>query len=454
MAPAVTAASIAFDHGTLRIASTGAHAIPHVLWDERVRALRAPAFRHREVVASLGASTLDDAVEGRIRRPTGPWLAPTLRDYQQDALGSLRAFGGRGVAVMPTGSGKTRLAIAFLAEERIPSLILAPTRALVEQWRTELRRWYGGPIGVVSDGERQLEDVTVMTFASAYRTLDECGDRFGAIVVDEAHHFAGGSQAEALEMCVAHARLGLTATAPAAGSNGASRLNELIGPVICEIEASELIGTHLSPLTHVRIAVRLTPEEWAEYGPGYARFAELRAAFFRGQPEADWQQCLHALGKTEAGRDAMRGYQRAVAIASFPRAKREAVTRLLGRHAADKTLVFTATAEDAYVVARDNLVPVITAEVGRAERTEILARFRDGRFRAIVSARVLNEGIDVPDAAVAILVAGAQGRREYVQRIGRILRPAPGKSAVAYELVATGTLDDARARGREGFRAA
>ena len=450
----MSSACIRFDHGTLRIVAPGAATLPHVLWDERVHAFRAPAFRHREVTASLRRLPVDDPIAGRIRRPTGPWRAPTLRGYQEDALRSLRAFHGRGVAVLPTGSGKTRLAIALLAGAKVPSLVLAPTRVLVEQWREEIARWYDGPIGVVSDGDRRVEDVTVMTFASAYATLDEHGDRFGALVVDEAHHFAGGLRAEALEMCVARIRLGLTATAPAAGSPGGQRLVELIGPTVCEIRVNDLLGTHLANLTHVQIGVGLAPDEWAEYAPAYAQFSELRSAFFRGNPSADWQQCLRSLGATAAGRAAIRGYHRAVAIASFPREKREVVARLLARHTGDRTLVFTATADDAYAIATDNLIPVITAEVGRAERAEILTRYRDGRFRAIVSARVLNEGVDVPDAAVAILVAGALGEREYVQRIGRVLRPSPGKTAVAYDLVATGTLDDARARRRGGPLAA
>jgi superfamily II DNA or RNA helicase len=91
---------------------------------------------------------------------------------------------------------------------------------------------------------------------------------------------------------------------------------------------------------------------------------------------------------------------------------------------------------------------VITADVPRLEREGILSRFREGRYRAIVSARVLNEGIDVPDANVAILAGGTLGGREYVQRVGRVLRPGPGKQALAYELVTAGTLDDRRARAR------
>lgn len=70
---------------------------------------------------------------------------------------------------------------------------------------------------------------------------------------------------------------------------------------------------------------------------------------------------------------------------------------------------------------------------------------------AIASARVLNEGIDVPDARVAIVTGGTLGAREHVQRLGRVLRPAPGKRAVAYEVVTIGTMDERNAgtRGRE-----
>ena len=93
-------------------------------------------------------------------------------------------------------------------------------------------------------------------------------------------------------------------------------------------------------------------------------------------------------------------------------------------------------------------MPVLTAETSRRERQKTLERYRDGRFRTLVSARVLNEGVDVPEARVAIIVAGRFGAREHIQRIGRVLRPAPGKVATVYELVTSGTVDDARARAR------
>jgi superfamily II DNA or RNA helicase len=135
-------------------------------------------------------------------------------------------------------------------------------------------------------------------------------------------------------------------------------------------------------------------------------------------------------------------------LASFPRAKRRLVGELLGRHREDKSIVFTAFASNAYAIARDNLVPVICGETQARERKAIFEAFREGRVRAVASARVLNEGIDVPDARVAIIVAGTLGAREHVQRIGRVLRPSEGKTALVYELVTAETSDETRARKR------
>jgi superfamily II DNA or RNA helicase len=90
----------------------------------------------------------------------------------------------------------------------------------------------------------------------------------------------------------------------------------------------------------------------------------------------------------------------------------------------------------------------ITCDVSRPEREAALDAFRRGELRALVSSRVLNEGVDVPDADVAIVVGAAHGEREHVQRVGRILRPSPGKRAVVYELVAAGTSEVRRSDER------
>jgi superfamily II DNA or RNA helicase len=121
---------------------------------------------------------------------------------------------------------------------------------------------------------------------------------------------------------------------------------------------------------------------------------------------------------------------------------------LLGRHRRARVLIFTADNETAYAIARKHLIMPLTCDIGRQERDEVLERFRRGELRALVSARVLNEGIDVPDADVAVIVGGALGEREHVQRVGRLLRPAEGKRALVYELVTRNTVEAGQARRR------
>jgi superfamily II DNA or RNA helicase len=433
---------LAFDRGTLKV--TGDDALPFTRVDPRTGDVRAAAFRFGDIVSYLDAG--GRTFGGDLRDNWEPKPSPIddleLRPYQRDALSAWESLGRRGVVALPTGAGKTRLAIAALKSTGLPAVVLCPTRALLAAWEEELSRRLREPIGVIGDRHRRIERVTVMTFESAYRHLQDLGDRFGLLVVDEAHHFAGGIRCEALEACPAIARLGLTATAPQAGSDGAMRLAEVIGPVVYEIGMRALVGKHLAELSVVRIPVQLDDRERDAYDRLIAPLREMRRQFFRANRTATYAAFVHAMSATPDGKRAMRAHARALDIAYFPRDKRAIVRAILARHREDRTIVFTARTEDAYRVASDSLVPVITAEVDARERSRILEKFRAGRIRAIATARVLNEGIDVPDARVAVLVAGTLGAREHVQRIGRVLRPSPGKRAIAYELVTTETVDE------------
>lgn len=441
---------LSFDRGTLRVDGDVGALRELVRLDERTGFHRAPAHRYADLVALArrAGATLDDALAPAWASRRAPSAEPSLRPYQAQALSAFETFGRRGVIALPTGSGKTRVACAAIARTGESTLVLVPTRVLLEQWVGLLRAQLGDPIGIVGDGHKRLARVTVMTFESAYRCLDRHGDAFGLLVVDEAHHFSGGLRAEALEMCPAPLRLGLTATPPHPGSAGAERLRELVGPVVFELAIDDLAGRELAELVVIRLPVALGPDEREAYERDVAPFEQIRHLVRQANPDADWLTCVRACARLPDGADVLTRMQRASALAAFPRAKRVAVRELLARHRDDRALLFTSAADHAYAIAEDALIPAITAEVSRRERDAILTAFRDRRVRAIASARVLNEGVDVPDASVAIIVAGAQGQREHVQRIGRILRPQPGKRAVAYELVTMDTVDEARARAR------
>ena len=121
--------------------------------------------------------------------------------------------------------------------------------------------------------------------------------------------------------------------------------------------------------------------------------------------------------------------------------KLDYVETLLRAHQSDKTIIFTNDNETAYAVSRRFLLPIITHQTKVSRRSEILEQFKTGLYQAVVTSKVLNEGIDVPAASVAIILSGSGSVREHVQRLGRILRKAEGKQAILYELVAEGTAE-------------
>ena len=444
---------LTFDRGTLLLEGAPAGVevadFPGFLWDERVGALRAPARLAYALAAALRRREvpLTDTPRPRLVPPSG--IRPvSLRPYQHAALTAWRRAGRRGLVVLPTGAGKTRVALAAIAATRTPCLVLVPTRALLAQWLRALEEIYDGPIGRFGDGERVLAPLTVATFAGAYRHMPVIGDRFGMLVVDEAHHFGTGAFDEALEMSIAPVRLGLTAT-PLPPGPAAARLGELVGPPVYELGVADLAGRWLAPLKRVTWQLALDDEERREYDALVAVYREAVRVFMGNHLGASWEDFLREAARTDEGRRGIAAWRRAARLLSFPRCKREALGLLLRRHHEQRTLVFVAHNETAYAIAREHLIMPLTVEIGREERQATLERFRSGELRALVSAQVLNEGVDVPEAEVGIVVAGRMGEREHVQRVGRLLRPGPGKQALLYELIVaqSGEVRQAQKRG-------
>jgi superfamily II DNA or RNA helicase len=444
-----------FDRGTVILSDCSTPEVanlPGVLWDSRVRTYRAPGHRYRDIRNALERSgrSFHDQVRSVDDPPPGHWKAVDLRPYQAAALSSWELSGARGLIILPTGAGKTLLAVAAMARRGCRVLCLAPTRVLLEQWRSVLERYYAGPIGQYGDGKRVLEAVTVATFASAFHHMEFLGNRFDLLVVDEAHHFGTGTSDETLELCTASARIGLTGTPPTTHLQR-TRLEELIGPEVYRQSVSDLTGEYLAPLRVVTLVLDLTCDERREYAREVAAYQPVVRQFFRYAPRASWRDFQSAAIRTDEGRRALAAWRRSRKLVAFTETKQEALARLLVEHRVSRLLVFTGDNDTAYRVAREHCIMPITCDIARAERREALERFRSGDLGVLVSAQVLNEGIDVPEAGIAVLVSGRLGTREYVQRVGRVLRPAPGKEALVYELVTRDTheIRDAVRKRRE-----
>jgi superfamily II DNA or RNA helicase len=223
---------------------------------------------------------------------------------------------------------------------------------------------------------------------------------------------------------------------------------------VYELTVAELAGQFLAPFDVIVLHLDLSPQERAQYEGLMRVFRDAFVRFRRFHPHPTWEEFVRVAGKTDEGRRATAAWRRARRLVAFPEAKRRMLAALLARHRGARTIVFTADNATAYAVAREHLVMPLTCDIARRERERALAHFRDGNIRALVSAQVLNEGLDVPDAEVGIIVAGSRGAREHVQRVGRVLRPRPGKRALVYELVVRATQEVALGRRRRSALAA
>ncbi len=436
---------VAFDRGTILLRSGGRseilESIPGILWDNRVNAYRAPAFLYRELIKWLRSKNIES--KDQVRYKWGDALnfaVPGLRPYQEAALNAWREEKGQGVVILPTGAGKTILGIAAIALTKRPAIVLVPTRILLEQWRERLREQFKMPIGILGDGKHELAPVMVATFESGYRYMNWIGNRFPLLIVDEVHHFGSGMRDEALEMCTAPYRLGLTAT-PVTDSKIRKRLGELIGRNAYEVTVSELTGRYLAPFDHVTVHVDLYPDERKSYEKENSLFRVQFDQFSRNYPGSRWADFVIWSKQSPEGKRALFAFRKARQILGASRAKEEALAELLEKHQESKTLIFTPDTGAAYRISRNFLIAAITSDIKKKERQDVLDKFRRGILRTLVSCRVLNEGIDVPDAEIAVILGGSHGEREHIQRIGRCLRPVQDKVAKVYELVAKNTVD-------------
>lgn len=426
-------------------------------WDPRSACHRAPASAYAKAVLWLHRRRLLYRDEARnyadlsvpLRDPREP------RDYQQQAVAAWIDAGAQGVVVLPTGAGKTFVAFCAIAAKRRAALVVTPTLDLVRQWYEGLRRAFDCPIGVLGGGEHRPEVITVSTYESAFLHMPNLGNRFGVVVFDECHHLPSAAHALSAQQCLAPFRLGLSAT-PERPDGRQTELDELIGPTVYRRDIVELAGRWLADYDVRRIEVPLTDAERVRYAELRATYLDfVRSSGVRIAAPGGWSRFLSAAARTEAGARALHAWRQSKRLAFATSGKLAKVGELLELHRNDRALVFTENNATAYAISREFLIPVITHQTRVTERSTLLDGLRAGVYGAIATSKVLNEGVDVPEASVAIVVSGSGSVREHVQRLGRILRPHAGKRAMLYELVSTDTAElttSARRRDHVAYR--
>jgi superfamily II DNA or RNA helicase len=437
--------TLAFMAGTLEVREwPEGRPIPSpCVWDERTRCHRAPAVAYAAVVRELVASKTPYADEARryTELSTGTRVHREPRPYQTEALEAWRGQRGRGVVVLPTGSGKSHVALLAIDDKRRSALVVAPTLDLVRQWYDLLTVTFGGPVGVVGGGEHTVHPLTVTTYDSLYLHAEHLGARFGLVVFDECHHLPSPAYAMAASALLAPFRLGLTAT-PERTDGRERELEVLVGPEAYRKDIVELSGDYLAEYETERVAIELMADERALHDAERAIYREFVTSHgIRMSQPSGWGEFIMMSTRSAEGRRAMAAYRKQRQIAFAPRAKLDYLEHLLHLHRGDRAILFTQDNATAYAIASRFLVPVLTHQTKVRERSAILAGLAAGTFHAVATSKVLNEGVDVPDANVAVILSGSGTVREHVQRLGRILRKRGDKRAVLYELVTEATTE-------------
>jgi superfamily II DNA or RNA helicase len=364
-------------------------------------------------------------------------------DFQIEAIKAWEKSNRRGLIVLPTGAGKsflTRLLITSLAIEdtRSSVLIIVPTLVLLYQWHRQLRKAFGIDIGIIGDDIFDLQPVTITTYASARIHMAHFGNRWKLVVYDEVHRKISGRTSSNVAMfCLAPYRLGLTATPSEKNFN---LLSELIGPVVYEKSTEEMIDLEVLSVFE-RIPVRLSPtkEEIKEFMKLKAPMENVwrRAREQHRVQDGSWlvRERMYYPDEVDlAQHTLLRAYRYWQSIPSrFLR-----LEEILIKHPKDRILIFTESRNAAYEISQRFLIPAITADIDTDERAFYLKAFSAGKCRALVTAKALEEGIDLPDANVAIILSGRKRLQtetiSYIQRRGRILRKRKGKEALVYEI--------------------
>jgi len=442
--------SLSFDRGTLLLTGLERTESPTVadpsiwMWDPRVGAWRCEAIHYSSIRA---AGVCQDNVPQPVCVSWPKTDLPELRPEQAEALDAWIQAGRRGQIIMPTGTGKTEVAFAAMAEVRVATLVVAPVRDLMYQWHRRILKTFGYDAGIVGDNLFDIRPVTITTYDSAYIHMDKMGAGFGLLIFDEEQPLPGKCRREAAILSTAPLRLGLTAT-PERSDGLHADLDWLIGPVAYRMPFHKAKGSALADFDVVRIPVALNDNEQAIYDHCSRTVRQFIASPRKDLPSYTWQDLCKESGKDPEARHAQKSYYLKQSIEDRAAEKLRVLEDIFRLHNGQQILVFAGSNAMAIEVSKRFLLPTILSHTRKRERLAVLEGFAKGLFSVLVANRVLDEGVDVPEAKVAVVIGGQGSTRQAAQRLGRVLRRSGNSRATLYEVVCEDTKEVERSRKR------
>lgn len=323
----------------------------------------------------------------------------TLRPYQRDALDQLRGHIARGVRrvllVLPTGAGKTTVAAEMIhsaAARGNRVLFLAHRKELIDQASARLDQ-FAVPHGVIMSGHRRHNPLHAVQVASVQTLARRQKPPAQLVIVDEAHHARATTYQRILDHYPGAPVIGLTATPWRTDGKG---LGELFADTVAPITIRELTEQgYLVPVTG-----------WAYDVPEMSRVRKRGGDYERAGMEL-------AMSRSVISGNIVEQYLRRSA------GKRAVLFAASVKHSLDLVARFRAAG-----VSAEHL----DGETPLEQREAILGRLASGATTLVSNVGVLTEGWDCPAVEVCILARPTLSTGLYMQMVGRILRPAPGKT--------------------------
>jgi superfamily II DNA or RNA helicase len=364
----------------------------------------------------------------------------TPREWQRTAFSRWYNLGGRAVIEASTGSGKTYL--GFMAIQQFPELrwlVVVPTIPLQRQWEEGIHAVLPGTkVGLICGGVRNPQRVTIAV-VNSIRGLDL--NDFDGVILDEAHRYMSECNWLIMDRNTFDKVLAISATIEREDGEHAKLLARY--PVAYTLSQKAAIEKKLiAPYGIVNVSVELTEEERKKYD-------ELQETVTTGMRiyEGDFSRLMANLRDPNA-REAIKAISRRRMLVQSSRAKTDAafVVALKQYREGRKVMVFsefTESADDLFSRLEKAGVPVgkYHSKMKLGERREMVAKFAKDEIMVMISCRCLDEGLDVPAADVAIVMAGSSVKRQMIQRLGRVLRYQEDKEAMVFQFFVKDTID-------------
>jgi len=315
------------------------------------------------------------------------------------------------------------------------------------QWQRRIQEYLGYDVGIIGDNTFNVKPVSVTTYDSAAIHMTKLGNQFGLIVYDECHHLPGDFYRESAIMSASPFRLGLTAT-PGRSDGRQTDLENLIGKTIYELQVHEATGDILADYRVIRVPVTLSSAEQIRYDQLSQQIRQYVYQRRQDDSQFQWQELCRESNLDPQARAILKAFRLKQSIENRAEEKLRVLEDLFRLHVGEPTIVFVGSNAMARDVSIRFLVPCLLSHCGKKERQSLLSGFESGSYPVIVANQILDEGVDLPDAKVAIVIGGSSSTRQAKQRLGRILRKSPFGGALLYEVVLAETSENLRSRAR------